>query len=172
MKYSKSQSNNGFTMIEMLLYISIASSLLFVISLFTNTILEARTKNTAINEVDSTGAYIVSVLNQSLHNAASINSPSPGNNGVSLSINTLDASLNPTVFDVSSGVFRIKEGTNSEVALSNSNVSISSLDFKNLTVSGAPGSISYSFTVSASSASGRQEYNYSQTFYGGASLRK
>ncbi len=164
--------NRGFTLIEMLLYISIAGTLMLVISIFTNSILESSVKNTTIIEVESSGEYISQIMNQTLRNATSINTPIAGNTSSTLSVDTTDAVLNPTIFDLSGGVLRIKEGTADYIELSNSKVIVSDLNFKNLTVSGAPASVSYSFTVSSSSVSPRQENKYSQNFYGGVSLRK
>lgn len=171
-KRLKSDKTTGFTLIEMLLYIAIASTLILVVSLFTNTILGTRVKNQTINNVESQGAYVMQLLGQAIYNAESVNTPSTSAASVRLSLATSNASSNPTVFEINSGVLTLTEGASPAINLTNSHITISNLTFKNLESSGAPGSIHYSFDVSAATSSNRAEFNYEQSFSGAASLRK
>jgi hypothetical protein len=111
------------------------------------------------------------IVTQTLRNATAINSPSAGASVAMLSVNTPVGASNPTVFDLSSGVIRITEGAEAAVGLNNSLVTASGLTFQNLTTSGTPGTIRITFTLTRVNPSGRNEYDYAQTFYGSASLR-
>lgn len=56
--------------------------------------------------------------------------------------------------------------------LYNSRVTVSNLTFTNLTRAGTPGNVRIQFTLTHINPSGRNEYDFSKTFYGSASLRK
>jgi Tfp pilus assembly protein PilW len=163
---------SGFTIIELLLYVAISSIILLVSSLFFLTLLEARTKNQVIAEVEQQGIQIMQIITQTIRNADTINSPTIGTSGASLSVNTTISSTTPSVFDLSSGVIRIKEGTNAVINLSNSKVVVSNLSFSNLSRASTPGVIKISFTISAVNNSNRNEYSFSSPFVASASLRQ
>lgn len=67
--------------------------------------------------------------------------------------------------------FQVKEGAANNIPLTSDNVGVSNLTFKNLTRSGTPGVIQVSFTISRVNTSGKNEYDYTKTFTGSASLR-
>lgn len=162
----------GFTLIELLLYVSIASIILLTTSLFLSTLLESRIKNQTIAEVDQQGLAVMQLVTQTVRNAATINAPTIGTSASSLSVNTYTTGNNPTVFDLSAGVLRITEGAGSAVELTNSRVTASAVTFQNLSRSGTPGTIRIQFTITYVNPSGRNEYSFSKTFIGSASLRQ
>lgn len=169
---NKFQTQKGFTLIELLLYVGIAAVILLVSTLFLQTLLESRVKNQTIAEVEQQGLLVMQIITQAVRNADTINSPTTGNSASSLSVNTYTAGLNPTLFDLSSGAIRIKEGAGSTIVLTNSRVTASSLNFQNLSRSSTPGIVRISFTLTHINPEGRQEYNFSKTFYASASLRQ
>jgi len=59
---------------------------------------------------------------------------------------------------------RVKEGAGSAVALSNNNVDVNGINFKNLTRAGTNGLVQITFTVSRINPNNRNEYDYSKTF--------
>jgi hypothetical protein len=74
---------------------------------------------------------------QEIHGAQNIN---PGssfdinlatNPGAKLSLQMKDASLNPTEFDVASGALRIKQGASGPYELTNNQVQVTNLTFRN-----------------------------------------
>lgn len=162
----------GFTLIELLLYVGIASSILFVSTLFLQTLLESRVKNQTIAEVEQQGMQVMHIITQAIRNADAINTPATGNSAVSLSIHTYAATLDPTIFDFSGGAIRIKEGSGNTIALTNSRVTASSLNFQNFSRPSTPGIIRISFILTHTNPSGRQEYNFSKTFSASAALRQ
>jgi len=162
----------GFTLVELLLYVAISGVILLVTTMFLQTLLESRIKNQTIAEVEQQGIQVMQIITQTVRNADVLNSPTIGASATSLSVNTYTAGNNPTVFDLSGGVIRIKEGAGSAIALTNARVTVSDLNFQNLSRSGTPGTIRISFTLSHVNPSGRNEYAFSKVFTGSATLRQ
>jgi len=167
-KYNKSQA---FTLIELLLYIGILVVIISGTSTFLFITLESQTKNQTIAEVEQQGAQLMQIITQNIRNADGINLPVSGSNAPSLSISTIQAATNPTIFDLSSGTVRIKEGASAVIPLTSSKVIISGLTFYNLSRASTPGTIRVEFTISRVNNSGRNEYDFSKTFRGSATIR-
>jgi len=166
------KNNNGSTLIELILYISLATGMLLVISMAFSIFFYSLIKNQTILEVDQQGAQIMQIVTQTIRNANSVNSPALGINDASLSLSVPDPLSNPTIFALSGNEINITEGLNPEVSLTNtSRIIASGLLFENLSRNLTPNTIGISFTLSHVNSSGRNEYNYSRTFYGSASLR-
>ncbi|MEK6714124.1 MAG: type II secretion system protein [Nitrospirota bacterium] len=145
----KSQMLNvqkGFTLIELLLYVSIVGAIIFSVAGFLSLLMQSRVKNQAISEVEQQGVQVMQLVTQTGRNATNINFSS--------------------VFDLSGGTIR-----QNTIALTNSRVVASNLTFQNLSRTGTPGTIRVQFTLTHINPEGRNEYNYSKTFYGSASLR-
>ncbi len=165
-------TQKGFTLIELLLYVGIASSILLVSTLFLQTLLESRVKNQTIAEVEQQGLQVTQVITQTVRNSESITTPTVGDSEPSLTLDVVNAGDDPTVFNVSGGSIQITEGSGSPIALTNSRVTASSLTFENLSRTDTPGIIRISFVLTHSNSSGRQEYDFTKTFYASASLRQ
>lgn len=152
------KNNRGFTLIELLLYISIASTIVFTTASMLRFTLESRVKNQTIAEVQQQGSQVMQLITQTIRTAKAINSPTLGNSASSLSLEVEDEASNPTVFDLST--------------LTSSKVTVSNLNFQNLSRAGTPNIIRVSFTITYINSSGRNEYSFTQNFYGSADLRK
>ena len=170
MKSSASQS--GFSLIELLLYVSIASIMLLVTSLFLSTLLQSRIKNQTVAEVDQQGLQVMQIIAQTARNSEAITSPTIGASTSSLTLDVITVANDPTVFDLASGAFQMKEGAVTAVSLTNSRVIVSSLTFQNLSRAGTPGTIRIRFTLTHVNPSGRNEYSFTKTFTGSATLRQ
>ena len=157
----KQKNHSGFTLIELLLYISISSVLLLILSVFLSSLLHARIKNQTIAEVDQQGTQIMHLLAQTARNAEAITSPGQGATIGSLTLNTLSAVNDPTVFDLSAGAIRITEGVGSPVPLTNSR----------MIASDTPGTVRIQFTLAHLNPAGRNEYSFTKTFISSATLR-
>jgi len=70
----------------------------------------------------------------------------------------------------SPGAVRIKEGSGAVTALTDSNVQLSGLNFRNLSRSGTTGTIQVSFTLGRLNPSNKNEYDYVKTFTGSAEV--
>jgi len=161
----------GYTLIELLLYVSIAGMLLVALSTFFGLSIEARVKTQTITEVEQQGSLAIDYIQQTLRNATSITSPAAGVAASSLTVVVPTVSLSPTIFNLSGTTLQVKEGTATAVALTNSKVSVSNLAFTNVTRSGTHGALRISFTLDRVNSTGRNEYSYSKTFTTTVSIR-
>ncbi len=166
-----SQYSKGFTLVELLLYISIVSAMILSVSAFLPLLMASRVKNQTIAEVEQQGMQGMNLITQTIRNAQTITSPTIGTSASSATLDVVTASLDPTIFDLSGGAIRITEGAGLAIALTNSRVTASSLTFYNLSRADTPGTIRIQFTLTHVNPSGRNEYEYAKTFYGTASLR-
>ncbi len=168
----KLQTHSGFTLVELLLYVSITAIILLATSGFLFMLLEARIKNQTIAEVEQQGLQVMQLITQTARNAEAVTSPAVGTSASSLTLDVVTVVSDPTVFDLASGVIRITEGAGSAVALTNSRVTASALTFQNLSRPSTPGTVRISFTLTHVNPTGRNEYNFSKTFYASATLRQ
>ncbi|MBL1434245.1 hypothetical protein COB87_001585 [Candidatus Wolfebacteria bacterium] len=165
------QTNKGFSLLELLLYISISASLLLAVSSFLGILLQARVKNQTIAEVDQQGIQVVQLITQSIRNSKGVNSPATSTTATLLSLSATNSVNDPTIFDVANSIFRITEGTSTPMLLTNSRVTVSSLEFHNLSRTDTAGIIRIKFNISHVNPEGRNEYSYSKMFFASASLR-
>ena len=160
-------SQKGQTLVELLLYVGIAATVLTISSLFVNTLLEARTKAATIAEVDTQGSLALQRILQSVRNAEGVTTPSTGATGEILVLDVVTGADDPTQFALQSGVLEITEGASAAVALTNSKVVVSNLVFENLSTSEEE-AVRVRFTIARVNLEGRQEFSYTKTFEGGA----
>ena len=172
MKYSGiPRSQKGYTLIELLLYVSIVGTLLTTIVLFFGVATDARLKNQAISEVNQQGQFAMDVITAALRDADGITTPAAAASGASATVTNSVAALNPTIINLSGTSLQIKEGAAAAVALTGSKVEVSNLTFRNLTRAGTPGSIQVSFTLARANDTGRAGLDYQQTFTTTVSIR-
>lgn len=112
------------------------------------------------------------IITQTAHNADAIISPAQSINASSLTLTVPTISKNPTTFDLSGGIIRITEGAEAPIALNNSRIVASAIAFQNVSRTNTPGIIRISFTLVHANPDGRNEYDYSKTFYGSVSLKQ
>ena len=168
----KSAYTKGFTLVEMVLYVSLCSIFLLTLSTLLTFLLETRVRSQAIAEVNQQGSQIMNMMTQTIRNGRSIQVPSIGTSSSILSITTAVPLRNPTIFDVSNGVMRIKEGSNSAIPLTNSRIKVSAINFQNVSSSASTEKIiRISFTIDHVNLGGRSEYTFTKTFGGSATLR-
>lgn len=172
MSHTTNLSRRGFTLIELLLYLGVSSIIISGTSFFLISLLEARVKYQAVSEVEQQGQQVMTQLTQTIRNAQNITSPTTGATGTSLTLDVVTAGLDPTVFDLSGGIIRVTEGAGAAQPLTTSAVTASSLSIQNLTRPTTQGVLRVSFTLTRTSTSGRNEFTYSKTFRGSASLRQ
>lgn len=162
----------GFTLIELLLYSGLASIVIATVAAFYASLLSARVNQETISEVEQQGQAVLSQITQAIRNAESVTTPTAAASGSSLVLDVYDSASDPTTYDLSSGAIRICEGSGcTATALTGSNVTVSSLTFRNVTNTGSPGSVRVEFTMNSAGNTTRQEYDYQKNFYATASLR-
>lgn len=164
-------NQRGYTLMELLLYVVISASLLTGVSVFFGIAADARIKNQSISEVEQQGQAAITYMAQTIRNATSITAPTIGSSAGTLTLVVPTGSLSPTVFSVASNVLQVQEGSGAVVALTNSKVQVTSLTFTNVSRSSTVESIRISMTIKRVNSSGRNEYDYTETFNTTAALR-
>ncbi|MFA6307251.1 MAG: prepilin-type N-terminal cleavage/methylation domain-containing protein [Patescibacteria group bacterium] len=164
-------NKKGFTLVELIIYISLASLILLAITGFFQLHIASRVKNKTITEVEQQGVQILNLISQYVVNASAIDSPATGVSSSNLSLQMPTVASNPTIFSFSGGNLYITEGASSPVVLNSSSVEITNINFTNLSKSNTPGIIRVEFTLDYVSNSSRPEFKWSKTFYTSVSLR-
>lgn len=164
----------GYTLIELLLYISIVGVLLAGVSVFFGTATDARVKNQSVAEVEQQGLAAMEYILQTIRNADAITAPATGATTSSLTVTVPTAALSPTIFSLSGGTpnaLQVKEGAAAQIPLTNSLVQVSGLTFKNLSRASTPGVVQISFTIDRVNAANRNQYDYQKTFTATMAIR-
>lgn len=162
------QTKNGFTFIELILYIAVISIILTALVPFAWNTIETSIKSSVQQEVTANARYISERIAYEIRNASDINSVS----ATAISLATTTPATNPTVIDLSGGNIRIKQGNGSTVQLNSTNTVITSLTFTDLTsVDDKTKHIKFMMTVAASFVAARQEYQNSVVLGSSAEVR-
>lgn len=162
---------DGYTLIELLLYVAIMGILLGALTSFFGVSLSSRIKNESIIEVDRQGEFMIDTIARTTRAADSITTPAVGASGGTLTLAMATAGVNPTIFNISGTTLQIKEGAGATIPLNSNRVAVTGFTVKNLSRGSTPGVIKISFTVSTVNTTGRNEYDYQKTFTTSASLR-
>lgn len=163
MTMSHRQRNNGFTLVELIVYVALTSLMFSAINSFVFLVIEERSRNIVINEVEQQGSFALQKIMQRTRNSDEIVTPGQGSSDTILELTNTD-------FELNSGIFQMIEG-GSPVDLTNSRVVVSDFQVTNLSLDNTPGSIQVEFLVTYDNPDGKAELNYSKMFYGAASLR-
>ncbi|HJX59603.1 hypothetical protein A2V61_02605 [Candidatus Woesebacteria bacterium RBG_19FT_COMBO_47_8] len=167
--------NNGFTFIELIVYIALVTIFVYGAVQFGWNIIYGRIKSNVYTEVTQNLRLASKRILFEIRNASDINSVS----ATSICMSNSDATRNPTRIYLASGVLRIGWGGGSpvcaalsnDVALTSNLVSVSGLTFTNLTSGSLTKNIRFSLTIDSVNASTRSEFDRSQTFISAAEVR-
>jgi Tfp pilus assembly protein PilW len=170
MNFGKIKNNNGLTLIEALLYLSIAALILLVVSVFLTGTIQSRVKNQTIAEVEQSGQQVMNIILQTIRNAETVTAPTQGNSDSALELDVYDVADDPTIFTLNGDTIQVTEGAGSTIDLTSSRIVVSSLTFENLTRPGRSGSIRVEFTLNHVNPAGRNEFDFEKTFVGAATI--
>lgn len=167
----KQKLKKGFSLVETLLYIAIVSTVVVALTSFLSVNQNTAARNQTINEIDQQGAQILQTITQTIRNATSVTGPVVGTPGSTLTLVVTDGAKSPTIFDLSGGAIRIKEGAGAAINISSNRVTASAVTFTNLKPGSAKDSIKIQFTLTYNNPNNIQIFNYNQTFNATADLR-
>jgi len=167
-------SGNGFTLIEFLLYSIIVTFIVGALVLAGINVMEGGGSINVSEEVNHNGKMAMNRIMSYVRIAEGINSPEQGTSTSSLSLAMPDTSLYPTVvFAVNEGgELTIKRGDDDAVAITAETVSVSNLNFINLSYPETSGTVKVEMTVDYASPGGRSEYEFTRNFYTTENIRR
>ena len=167
----KKKNLPAFTLVEVILYIALFSSVITVFVGFIGMNAQLKGKNEAAFSVDSEALKIFQNISQTAKNASSISFPAEGANASSLSLAVDTPALTPTVYGLSSGRVQITEGAGQPVFLSSDRVSVTNLTFRNMSNGTDNELVRVELTLEYINSDNRKEKEYSQTYYTSINLR-
>ena len=169
---------NGFTLIELILYIAIFSIIMIGLVQVSWTVIGAGSKSSVQEEVFSQARYLSEKLKYEIRNANGINIGTSNFDTNLASSSALQLSLiqdapdNPTIINVSSGKAQIKKGSAAAVSLNSNDTVVQDLTFSNYSSGDSKTlNISFTFTIAATSGSGRWEFSESAVMRSDAEIR-
>lgn len=156
---------NGFSFIELLLYIAIITTSMTAIIPFTMNLLSNRNKLSVKNEVTS-NLQAISVIIDNEIRACTLPDTGLSTFGTNLAANSslvlrlnCTAPNSPLIINVQSGNLRITKGAASAVVINSTKVKITDLTFYNNTYGdNSASNISYTLTVGANNTTTRKEF--------------
>lgn len=170
-KSIKMNNEKGFTLIELLLAVGIMSVVLVTLVFFTQSILDAKVKNETIYEVNQQGDLIMERLTRIINDADNIVTPSGGGSGSSLQVSNTVGSETSIVVNVAGGVLSYQVNGASFIPMHNDSILVSSIQFSDATISGTWDTIDIEFTLTSSSISEKNIYDYERTWRGTSVIR-
>ncbi len=159
----KKSINNGFTIIEFLVYISILAIAVNAMGGVALNVFKVGARTDAIQEVAHNGRFAMQRIGQAVKSASAVLSPET--EGGVLTLEFAEADKNPTIFDVSESVLRIKEGNKGYVGLTSSEVDVKSLKFSRVSLSGLD-SVEIEMDISFNNQKELPEYDFENFFVG------
>lgn len=147
---------NGFTLIELILYVSIITIVMSGLIPFAWNVIEGSVKSSIEQDVSSQARYVSERIKYEIRNAADINSVS----ATSISLKETVPANDPTIIDLSGGKIRVKQGAGAAVNLNSNDTNVTALSFANYSSADLKTKhIQFTFTLDDSYTGSRQEYN-------------
>lgn len=163
-------NKRGFTLIEVLLYVSLSVLLLGALSATVILTLESRARAHVTNEVEQQASFIFNRIEQIAQDSSAITSPVAASTGSSLTISRDSPSDNPTTLSLSGTTLMITRGGNSSTALHNDQIEVTNFVVSNLSRPGTDGIFRIELTLAFKNEVGRSEFNYSRSYRGSWSI--
>jgi type II secretory pathway pseudopilin PulG len=154
---------DGFTLLELLLYISITSIILLVIIGLLYQIIQGQIKNRTVREVEQQGTEITEIITYYIRNSTGVQEPTPGNTSDQLILNMDDPAVDPVQFSSDGQNVTIQKAGDPAIPLSNSRLTVPTFNFDNLGTTNND-SIKINMTLEHKNPEGGQEYEYIQDF--------
>jgi prepilin-type N-terminal cleavage/methylation domain-containing protein len=123
------QHKSGFTLLELLIYITVLSILLVIISNTFISLSKGNGQSQARSEVDSAVRFSLELIKQDLKNASVVTTPASGGSSSTLTLTRGGVTI---IYDVSAGALRRKEGAAAAVNVTNPNITVGTPTFTRL----------------------------------------
>ncbi|MEK7545907.1 MAG: prepilin-type N-terminal cleavage/methylation domain-containing protein [Patescibacteria group bacterium] len=164
----------GFTLLEFIIYFALISIVISAITLFALDVIRTRAKTAVIAEVEQNMRFGMQRMLRTVRQASKLNvgaSTFNSDSGV-LSVDMPSASNTPTVFDLSGGAVRMKEGSGPATPLTTPRVNVTSLRFSKDNLGGNNNAVTAVITLAFASDNPDQAFTYVAAASGTAVIRK
>lgn len=156
---------SGFTLIELMVYIALIAGILLGATGVAWSVINSRTKAHVVQEVQQNGRFIIEKITQSAHAANSINTPTRGNSGSTLSLQMQDGALDPIIITTSGNNITRSVAGGTAVQLNSDSVTVSTFSATNQSsANGKTRNVDISLTLEHINPNNQQEWDYSETF--------
>jgi type II secretory pathway pseudopilin PulG len=161
-------SASGFTLIELILYVSVVSFVLSALMIFALNIISSTAKSNTQQGLYATARLISERINFEIRDASAVTSVTAS----TLTLASATPANNPTVIDFASGAIRVKEGTGAVLPLNGTDTTVTSFAFTNYTsADGKAEHVGYTMTIETSYAGARKDYKDTVTLESSAEVR-
>lgn len=169
---------NGFTYIELLLYMAIFSLMIGTLIPFAWGIITNGAKSTTQQEISSNARYASERIKYEMRNALDVNTAT-SNFGINLATDATkqlslkaDGASDPTIINVLNGKIQIKKGTAAPVPLTSNDITVTDLTFTNNTSTDLKTkNISFILTLQSGFNGAGQEYKGTISLRSSAEVR-
>lgn len=155
----------GSTVLELLLYTGIVTILLIGIGAVSASALEMKARSFVVEEVRYAGTFATERITRSIRESSGITAPALGATGTSVVLAGSAPENDPTEIALLGGRLLMTRGSAPSVYLTPASVVISEVEFTHLGDLTQPGSVAYSFRVTAGGDIGVQ-YRFTETYSG------
>ncbi len=161
----RSSTQKGFTLLELVIYLTLVVGILVTATTFAWNIINSRTKAFAIQEVQQNGRFIMDKFTQTVRSAQDITVPVTGASGDTLELVMRDVSKDPIIFSLSGGILSMSAGGGTTYDLHSSAITVSALQFTNVSsVDDASRNVQVQVTLEHKNPENRSEREFSETF--------
>lgn len=141
--HSNNNRQLGFTLIEVLIYISVSSAMLMVVLGFVGWIMRVRNKVSIESKVEQNARYVIARMVSEIRHAEDLTVVDQN----TLSLEVADPEKNPTVFDIVDGVLGMREGSGDLVPLTGNDVKVGDVLFEDRTTPNSADIVKITLTI-------------------------
>jgi type II secretory pathway pseudopilin PulG len=155
----------GFTLIEVLIYITLVAGILITATSFAWNVINSRTKAFAVQEVEQNGRFIMEKIASMIREANVVSYPAAGGSDDNLQLEMDDSGTLVNTFRLDNEVIQLQEDVGSFIDLSSGNVLVTNLVFSNVsTPDNRTRNVKVNLTLEHINPENRQEWNYVDNF--------
>lgn len=168
------RKTKGFTVIEFILYFMLLTLVITAVTGFAVDVVKSRNKARIVAEVEQNARLVMLRTLRAIRRADGLNigaSTFDNDNGV-LSLSMSAAATNPTIFDLSAGVARIKEGSGAATALTTPDVTVTKFRFAKDNAPGGNKTVTVELGMEYNTTNTDAAFDYTMSTTSSAMIRK
>lgn len=142
-----SLSQKGFTLIEFLLYMVLAVSMVLIIGTIGIGVLTSNAKGQSSEEIRYDAEFLLEKITLAIHEAESVSTPVVGATSTTLTLTMSNVAKNPTVIQSRDGKVYFTEGGGAEFLIAGEDSVIEELTFTNMSHAEAGNTVRIELTI-------------------------